>query len=100
MKLPENLDRLRRLAVLDLWYGPLPRIADDGRPWPGFVGACDAIRAWAEANDFDHDWYCYEDGDVWPNEPECDCCEPYSVVDWRALVCGDGRMGRELIEYL
>ena len=39
----EDTQRLIRLANWDLHWGPI-YTPDDGGPWPGFSGACEAIR--------------------------------------------------------
>ena len=99
---PPNVERLISLATWDLWYGPITE-PDDGRPWPGFAGACQAIRSWVEANDINRDffleeWSGYVSGDLDPDAAA-------ERDDWTYLGTGldlllSSRMERKLKEYV
>lgn len=115
VRVPESVERLVSLATWDLWYGPLGPVDDAGRRWPGFVGATDAIRAWAERrvpHTITEDVFAggyfvgepegYEDEEAgeWV-EPEWQDYRVHEGADALALVLGlTGRTGRELVPYL
>lgn len=99
--LPADLARLRSLATFDLWHGPMAEgfrdEGDEGEPWPGFVEACQRLRAWADDVLPRTVWYDNDCGHVGTSEPEAwhdeetdEWHEPFTEetyrLEWREIL--------------
>jgi hypothetical protein len=107
--LPERIALLRRLATWDLWHGPsLPSELDDddAKAWPGFVSACQELRAWADDTlprtlYYDADAGCLSDTEPEPwTDEEGETFEPsdFYRVEWREILAAV--FPSKLCEYL
>ena len=109
--LPDDLQRLRRLATWDLWHGPIlpSELDEEDKPWPGFGEACSLMRAWADETLPRTVWYDNDCGHVGTSEPEGfidedtgDWIEPYTDetyrIEWREILAAI--FPRKLSEYL
>lgn len=67
-QMPMDIQRLRRLAIFDLYHGSgtKPRA---GKTWPGFFKATELLGQWADQN-LAEVWYDIESGEVLPSVPE------------------------------
>lgn len=112
-EVPDAIDRLIRLCVWDLWHGPIARSGDfgpdDGRPWPGFSDAVDALHTWGDKHDIgavyyreeDCDWWTDTEPEAWQDDETGEWIEPgpYEArTGWELLL--PGRHSNKLLEYV
>jgi hypothetical protein len=91
--MPKTLQRLRRLALWDLHYGPVRRAeldATDRRVWRGFSAAVDSFRQWCDDSLPSTVFYDAAIGIVSDKEPEPfiddetgETIEPYTEETYR-----------------
>lgn len=111
IEVPKNIDRLVHLAIRDLWHGPICRY-DDGKPWPGFVDAADAIATWCDKHvprelfydrdsgvwmDAEPEWWQDEETGEWI-EPEP--CERHDGISAVLFGADPNRMQTALLDYI